>query len=185
MPTRRTLQQAELGLNLAMVSLGVFFASMMVAVLLVSRRLPESIPLPMTLWSATVVLVVSSVALHRAGRAIRRERQKSFRANLLTAWVLGLVFFVLQGVGLYRLYVLHVEQTKDDSQAGILLALLVGLHAVHVTVGLGILAVICRVSFRGRYDHEYDLGFRLSTRYWHFLGLVWAGILATSAYLLR
>ncbi len=48
-----------------------------------------------------------------------------------------------------------------------------GLHAIHVTVGIGVLAVITVLARRGRFSSRYYTPVEISGLYWHFVDLVW------------
>lgn len=184
MPARRVLIQSQLGLNLLMASLSVFFLAAIVAFLLVARRLPQPAAMPPSLWEATLCLIGISAAIILSERSARRERLRPLRLWFTVAMVLAAVFTVVQFIAVSDLYTRHVR-LGTVSPAWIFLLLLVMLHAAHVLVGLVVLAVIGRDVWSGRYDHEYHLGLTLAGRYWHFLGLVWLAVLAAGGFLLR
>jgi cytochrome c oxidase subunit 3 len=48
-----------------------------------------------------------------------------------------------------------------------------GLHALHVTVGVGVLSVIARMASRGRFSPKYYNPVDISALYWHFVDIVW------------
>ncbi|HEY8551464.1 MAG TPA: cytochrome c oxidase subunit 3 family protein [Vicinamibacterales bacterium] len=48
-----------------------------------------------------------------------------------------------------------------------------GLHAVHMIIGLGILAVITWMAARGSFTSEWYNPVEISGLYWHFVDLVW------------
>ncbi len=86
---------------------------------------------------ATVVLVASGVALAIASRRARRSAASS-RTPLAAAIALGCVFVVLQGLDLLRLF--GAGLTMTSSALGSFFYLIVGLHALHAVVALGVLA---------------------------------------------
>lgn len=184
MPAHRTLHQAELAINLLIVSLSVFFLAAIVAVLLVSDRLAQPVAIPGMLWGATACLLGTSATFHYAERAVRREQQRALCGWVLGTAILALGFFAAQSVGLWDLCSRHL-QGGAGARSWILLFVLVALHAAHVLVGLGILAVVSLRAWQGRFDHEYHIGLTLTSRYWHFLDFVWLAILGTCAALLR
>ncbi len=174
-PTRR---QADLAVWLALLSLAVFFAAAIAAVLLIGPRLGGGLGVPVSLHVATAVLIATSLALEGSLAAVRREHQAVFRRRMGWALALGVVFFAIQGVGLGALCERHLA-AGGNSTGWILLFVLVALHAAHVLVGLGLLGYVTRQAFAGRFDHEYHLGLTLAARYWHFLDAVWLAVLAT------
>ena len=48
-----------------------------------------------------------------------------------------------------------------------------GVHALHMIVGLGIMAVIFWMSARNRFTPEYHAPVEISGLYWHFVDIVW------------
>src|SRR5262249_32288882 len=52
-----------------------------------------------------------------------------------------------------------------------------GLHAVHLTVGIGLLSVLGVLAWRGRFTPEHYMPVEVSGLYWHFVGVVWIFLL--------
>jgi cytochrome c oxidase subunit 3 len=48
-----------------------------------------------------------------------------------------------------------------------------GLHALHMIIGIGVLAVLVVQSWRGRFSPEYFSPVDLTGLYWHFVDIVW------------
>jgi cytochrome c oxidase subunit 3 len=48
-----------------------------------------------------------------------------------------------------------------------------GLHALHVTIGIGLLSVIAWLARRGRFSATYYNPVDVSALYWHFVDIVW------------
>jgi cytochrome c oxidase subunit 3 len=48
-----------------------------------------------------------------------------------------------------------------------------GLHALHMIIGLVILAVLTVMAWRGRFSPEYHSPVELTGLYWHFVDIVW------------
>lgn len=85
----------------------------------------------------TAVLLASGVALALAGRAFRRHAPDA-RRPLLAAMLLGAAFVALQG----REWVMLLREglTLTSSTLGGFFYLIVGLHALHAVVAIGVLA---------------------------------------------
>jgi heme/copper-type cytochrome/quinol oxidase subunit 3 len=94
----------------------------------------------------TLVLLASGVALYLAGRAYRRHAP-SARRPLLAAIVLGAAFVALQG----REWVMLLGEglTLHSSALGSFFYLIVGMHALHAVVALGVLGYAYRRLQRG------------------------------------
>jgi cytochrome c oxidase subunit 3 len=48
-----------------------------------------------------------------------------------------------------------------------------GLHALHMVIGIGIMAVITVMAWRDQFDEEYYTPVEVSGLYWHFVDIVW------------
>jgi cytochrome c oxidase subunit III len=48
-----------------------------------------------------------------------------------------------------------------------------GMHALHMVIGLGILAVLAWQAWRGHFSPAYNTPVELAGLYWHFVDLVW------------
>ena len=48
-----------------------------------------------------------------------------------------------------------------------------GLHALHMIVGLGIMAWLLWTAYKGHYSPEYHSPVEISGLYWHFVDIVW------------
>ena len=48
-----------------------------------------------------------------------------------------------------------------------------GLHALHMIVGVGLMAVITFMAWKGKFDAEYYTPVEMSGLYWHFVDIVW------------
>ncbi len=50
---------------------------------------------------------------------------------------------------------------------------LTGLHAIHMIIGEGIMAVMLWMCLKGRFSSEYNNPLEISGLYWHFVDIVW------------
>jgi len=48
-----------------------------------------------------------------------------------------------------------------------------GLHALHMIIGIGIMLVITRMAWQGKFDEEYYTPVEMAGLYWHFVDIVW------------
>jgi cytochrome c oxidase subunit 3 len=48
-----------------------------------------------------------------------------------------------------------------------------GLHAVHLTIGVGIVAFVLVRAYRGAYSSVYHTPVEVVGLYWHFVDIVW------------
>lgn len=133
---------------------------------------PGTPPLPRLLPAAnTMVIAVSSVALERALFSARRGKLASVLPGILAALVLGTLFVALQlllWTGLWKAGL----RPSDGPYASIFYAL-TAVHAAHVAVGLLGLVYCAFRAGAGAFTPVRNVGLRLWTAYWHFVGGVW------------
>jgi len=48
-----------------------------------------------------------------------------------------------------------------------------GLHALHMVIGIGLLAVMAVLAARGRFSPAHYSPLEVAGLYWHFVDLVW------------
>jgi len=48
-----------------------------------------------------------------------------------------------------------------------------GLHALHMIIGAGLIAVLIVLAVRGRFTAEYHMPVEITGLYWHFVDIVW------------
>jgi cytochrome c oxidase subunit III len=120
----------------------------------------------------SICLLSSSVTIHRAVQSWKRGRMRAFAGWWLGTIGLGAAF--LAGTALEWRDLISAEGlTIQTNLFGTTYYALVGLHALHVTVGLAALAVVSALSFLGDVHAEQaDRGEVLSL-YWHFVDGVW------------
>lgn len=187
MPSRRSLQQLEIGLYIFIASLSMFFLGALAAYLIfrtggfpgttIAETARAPLSLPRAFWVSTALLVGGSVSLQMGLRTVRRERQTLFRRWLLSAFLCGLGFVIIQSVCVLSLLETH-WQVRHYTRAWAFVFILVLLHTAHFLGGLVVLAWVTWKGLRGRFDHEYYSGVKLSAIYWHFLDVVWLLMLA-------
>jgi heme/copper-type cytochrome/quinol oxidase subunit 3 len=136
-----------------------------------TERPEVAIPLIMT-----AVLLPSSLPVIWAERGIRRGQRRRLRLGLATTIALGLAFLALQAVE-YRTKLRDFTVTTDVF--GSLFYTITGFHGLHVAVGLLILSWVLAASLRGSFSPHQHERVSLAAIYWHFVDLVWVGILFT------
>jgi cytochrome c oxidase subunit 3 len=48
-----------------------------------------------------------------------------------------------------------------------------GLHALHMIIGIGIMLVITKMAWQGKFDEKYFTPVEMAGLYWHFVDIVW------------
>ncbi len=144
--------------------------------LMLRRTSPDWQPLqaPALLWLNTAVLALSSLALERSRRQLRRAELPGARLAVLAAAGLGLLF-VLGQLQLWRgLTAQGVYLASNPASS--FFYMLTGVHLVHLAGGLvWLAAVLGRVRGFQALGASHSMG--LLALYWHFLGGLWLYLL--------
>ena len=131
----------------------------------------------------TAVLLISSFCMALAVRAAELEQRWKTCGYLLVTFALGAGFLVIKGFeyaheiheGLLPGAHFHIEGV--DRHAGemffYLYFLMTGVHAVHVTIGLGLILVFAVRALLTMHVERFATAVDLLGLYWHFVDLVW------------
>ena len=128
----------------------------------------------------TLVLLVSSLAMAGASRALRARDGQRLVRGLAAAAVLGMLFLAIQGYEWMRL--IEFGLTVSSGAYGATFYTLIGAHAAHVVGALIWLAVTLTLATRGRFLDGRTATVRACAIYWHFVVALWP-ILYVSVYL--
>jgi cytochrome c oxidase subunit 3 len=130
----------------------------------------------------TVCLLSSSLTIHFATKFLERGKHGTF----LTLWVmtiaLGGIFLYGTGQEWHRLIYEH-GLTISTNLFGTTYYSLVGLHAFHVTVGLGMLSLVALFAVVQRVGVDQSPRIEVLSMYWHFVDAVWV-VVFTVVYIL-
>ena len=128
------------------------------------------------LWN-TVVLLTSSVTVHFAHDALKKDNKKGFNIWLGITVALGIFFLFLQAEEYIHAYDPHIGLTLDAGVYGTTFFMLTGFHGLHVTLGTFMLLVQWIRSMKYKHFSHHDcFGFEASSWYWHFVDVVWVGL---------
>lgn len=129
-------------------------------------------------WN-TVVLLTSSVTVHFAHTALKKDKKKGFLG--FNFWLgitvaLGIFFLFLQ-VEEYAHAYGHMGLTLESGIYGATFFMLTGFHGLHVTMGTFMLLVMfLRSMAKNHFSHSDCFGFEAASWYWHFVDVVWVGL---------
>ena len=131
----------------------------------------------------TVVLITSSLTMALGVRAAQTGQRRLLLLLLIATMVLGATFLGIKTVEYYHKFVEHhvpgpgfVFEAEHARHAQIFFSLyfvMTGLHAIHMIIGLGVIAVMLWWSWRGTITTEYYSPIEISGLYWHFVDIVW------------
>ena len=130
----------------------------------------------------TICLLSSSLTIHFAGKVLERGRRGAFLFSWLFTIVLGALFLYGTGQEWHRLIYEH-GLTISTNLFGTTYYSLVGLHALHVTVGLIMLSIVFLFGLAGRVGPEQSARIDVLSMYWHFVDAVWV-VVFTVVYVL-
>jgi cytochrome c oxidase subunit 3 len=131
----------------------------------------------------TAVLISSSLTMALAVHAAQGGRRQLLIRCLLLTMLLGLAFLGIKGYEYVHKYHESLVPGVRFRAAGphanemqvflILYFIMTGLHALHMLIGLGLLAVLVVLAWRGVLSAEYHTPVEVIGLYWHFVDIVW------------
>jgi cytochrome c oxidase subunit 3 len=131
----------------------------------------------------TAVLIGSSLTMAMAVHSASKGRRRPLVAWLLLTIVLGTAFLGIKLVEYGAKFDHHLVPGRHFAfegpfahQAELYFSLyfvMTGLHALHMIIGIGVMAVLVLLSLRGRFTAAYHSPVELAGLYWHFVDLIW------------
>jgi cytochrome c oxidase subunit 3 len=133
----------------------------------------------------TAVLIGSSLTMaYAVNSAQRGARPKEQVFWLAATMLLGAVFLGIKVVEYSDKFEHHLipgasfmfDKPEFQQTAQIYYSLyfaMTGLHAIHMIIGIGIMAVIARMAWKGRFDASWYTPVEIMGLYWHFVDLIW------------
>ena len=129
--------------------------------------------LPSIFKLSTAIILASSLSLHGAYLAFKKEKEALYKGLLLLTGLLALGFFVSQYYGWQAMQAAGVPLALNPS--GDFVYVITWFHAAHVIGGLGALAVALVHAFGlpFKVTPKRKIRFELTLTYWHFVDLLW------------
>jgi cytochrome c oxidase subunit III len=119
----------------------------------------------------TICLLSSSFTVHLAVAALRRGRGTAFLGWWVLTFTLGALFLI--GTGLEWKHLIGEGLTISANLFGTTYYSLVGLHALHVLVGLVLLGAVTVFALLRRVGQAQAEQVDVLSLYWHFVDAVW------------
>jgi cytochrome c oxidase subunit 3 len=180
-PEKR-LSPGQWGILIFLCSEVAFFSTLIVAYMIFygadSRPGGLGGPVPAEVLSValacvtTTCLLSSSVTVHLAERALRRDQHSTFVQLWTATIVLGMAFLGGTAHEWSDLIGRH-HLTIGRNLFGTTFYTLVGFHALHVTVGVVVMLIVLGLSLRRRLAEKTHASAELVSWYWHFVDGVW------------
>ena len=139
-------------------------------------------PFPKEVLSApivnTICLLSSSVTIVLAVRALRAGSIQTFGIWWLVTFALGVEFLAGTALEWHRL-IYREGLTISTNLFGTTYYSLVGLHALHVIVGLLLILIVMIFTVLGYVDRRHVERTDVLSWYWHFVDAVWVVVFLT------
>jgi cytochrome c oxidase subunit 3 len=132
----------------------------------------------------TVILLTSSLTMALAVHAAELRDRRRMVMMMAATTVLGLIFLGIKATEYYTEYEEQLipglifvweGEGREALQARLFFSLyfiMTGLHALHMIIGMGILAVMIPFGWRGGYEAD-SMPVERFGLYWHFVDIVW------------
>ena len=182
-------EAATLGMWLFLVTEVMFFGGLFLAYILFRWAYPRAFiegshHLDIKLGAInTAVLIGSSLTMALAVRAAQLGGRRGTVLFLILTIVLGSTFLGIKGVEYSHKFEHHLVPGSnfhwEGSEPGhaqlffFLYFFMTGLHALHMVIGVGVLAAIAWMAHRGKFSPEYYNPVEGAGLYWHFVDVVW------------
>lgn len=131
----------------------------------------------------TAVLISSSLTMALAVHCAQLGEQQALTRFLLLTIVLGLVFLGIKGIEYAHKFEEHLVPGRaflvegpHAPQLQLFFGFyfsMTGMHALHMVIGIGILALLAWQARRGYFSPTYWTPVELTGLYWHFVDIVW------------
>ena len=127
--------------------------------------------IPAVFSYSSVALVVSSLTMHWAYVAAKKDNFRSLRIAITITFALGIAFLYMQFQGWVQLVDQNVFFVGNP--AGSFMYIFTGLHGFHLISGLIVLVFALVAAFRLKVHAKNLNQMEIATTYWHFLDILW------------
>lgn len=179
-----------LGMWLFLASEVMFFGGLFCAYIVYRTRFPEawhagSDDLNLVLGTFnTFALLCSSLTMALSVRSAQLGRKNQLVLFLLSTLVLGCIFLGVKAVEYSAKFAHHTVPGAGFEWHGagspenvqlffVLYFIMTGMHAFHMIIGLGGLAILLVMALMGRFNEKRFMGVELFGLYWHLVDIIW------------
>jgi cytochrome c oxidase subunit III len=131
----------------------------------------------------TAVLLTSSLTMALAVHTAAHGSSRWTLRWLGLTMILGSVFLGIKSIEYHHKFIEHHvpgptfhfdgPHNREAELFFSLYFIMTGLHALHMIIGLGVLATIAWMTRRGRFNAAYSTPVHIAGLYWHFVDIVW------------
>jgi heme/copper-type cytochrome/quinol oxidase subunit 3 len=131
---------------------------------------PAGVELPELFQTSifTAILLGSSLPIFWADAAVERGHMRQVQIGLAVSWLMGAAFLVHTALDFEALHF-----GWRDHAYGSIYYTIIGLHALHVIVGLLFSLMLQLKIAVGRIDARRHMTLDVFSLYWHFVDVVW------------
>lgn len=187
-------EASALGMWIFLATEVMFFGGLFTAYAMYRHMHPDafkeaSAKLNLTLGAVnTIVLLTSSLTMALAVYGAQVGRRGLLTACLAATALLGAGFLIIKAFEYYGDYAegmvpgLAFDEGVWKEPQGVKLFLLLyylitGVHALHLIVGITLMAVLTCLARSGRYGPAYHTPVEVGGLYWHFVDVIWIFLL--------
>jgi cytochrome c oxidase subunit 3/cytochrome o ubiquinol oxidase subunit 3 len=131
----------------------------------------QALSVPLAIFT-TICLLSSSLTVHLAEGALKKDRHSQFCLWWAATIGLGVVFLAGTAYEWSKLIQEH-HLTISRNLFGTTYYTLVGFHAAHVTGGVILMSVVLGLALRRQITEKNHTGVQMVAWYWHFVDVVW------------
>ncbi len=176
-PMRFYADRYRLGMWVALAGIVMLFTALTSAYIVRTASANDwrPIAIPNVLWLSTLVIIVSSVTLAGARRALKRQQDDGYGRWLIATTILGLAFLVSQLLAWRQLVGQGIYLSSNPHSS--FFYLLTAVHGVHLFGGILALAYLL-LRTRRRRKNVAEESKRVGAAgavslYWHFMDGLW------------
>ncbi|HEA29849.1 MAG TPA: heme-copper oxidase subunit III [Leeuwenhoekiella sp.] len=172
----KIIRAKKMMLWFGIVGLSMMFAGLTSAYIVSKERKDwlSDFQLPQAFYISTGLIILSSLTMIFAKRAIKSNAAAQAKLFLAATLVLGIAFVYMQFVGFDEIIANGYFFTGSESNVttSFIYAFVIT-HIAHVVGGLIVLVVMFVNNFRGKYTAGNMLGISLGATFWHFVDILW------------
>ncbi|MFN0255750.1 cytochrome c oxidase subunit 3 [Pedobacter ureilyticus] len=141
-------------------------------VFMASKGKGHGLVLPEVFSYSTVVLLVSSVCLFLAARALKGGDTSKHRMLLWGTFILGIVFAVMQFQGWTSLYQTGAVLVNNNAAIS-MIYIVSGFHLLHIVAGLAFVLSSLIGSYKNVSQEVAEYRQDITSIFWHFIDILW------------
>ena len=119
----------------------------------------------------TAILMTSSLTMALSLHAAQTGRTARLRSLLTLTALFGVAFLCIKGYEYVAEWSEAARATDGEAQFYFLYYAMTGLHALHLTIGIGLVAWLWARA--KRFGADYHTPVEVTGLYWHFVDIVW------------